>query len=47
MNETNNLVRFRTALVRAISMHEGGEGKAKRSPSLFLEFLINPFQIVE
>ena len=43
MNETNNGVRFRTASVRAISIHEGGEGNAKYSPSLFLEFLVNPF----
>ena len=43
MNETNNRVRFRTASVRAISIHEGGEGKTKCSPSLFLEFLVNPF----
>ena len=45
MNETNNGVRFRTASVRAISIHEGGEGKAKCSPSLFLEFLVNPFSL--
>lgn len=29
MNETDQLVRFRTALVRAISVHEGGEGKGE------------------
>lgn len=47
MSETNNLVRFRTALVRAISMHEGGEGKGEAQSIAIFRIFGQSFHIVE